>query len=211
MVFVGRHDATIGRSNGRHKVENDSVEPWRRNTCCRVKAAKLRTTHVAGTTQNAIENIMEIDFTDASAPCPYGGQPPKKQCADKHLGTKFRQRGNSLYLALLFALFFGTDLELGTRPRPKSKPQMRRCQKEPFCPKWPHGSPQDSAMKTMSAREAKNAFGLMIDTARAGPVLIEKHGRGVVVVVAVEEYERLTVGQATKAKTAERDVEAARK
>jgi prevent-host-death family protein len=47
-------------------------------------------------------------------------------------------------------------------------------------------------MKTMSAREAKNAFGLMIDTARAGPVLIEKHGRGVVVVVAMEEYERLT-------------------
>ena len=47
-------------------------------------------------------------------------------------------------------------------------------------------------MKTMSAREAKNAFGLMIDTARAEPVLIEKHGRGVVVVVAVEEYERLT-------------------
>ena len=47
-------------------------------------------------------------------------------------------------------------------------------------------------MKTMSAREAKNAFGLMIDTARAEPVRIEKHGRGVVVVVAVEEYERLT-------------------
>lgn len=46
-------------------------------------------------------------------------------------------------------------------------------------------------MKTMSAREAKNGFGLMIDTARASPVLIEKHGRGVVVVVAVEEYERL--------------------
>lgn len=50
-------------------------------------------------------------------------------------------------------------------------------------------------MKTMSAREAKNGFGLMIDTARAEPVLIEKHGRGVVVVVAVEEYERLTAGQ----------------
>jgi prevent-host-death family protein len=43
----------------------------------------------------------------------------------------------------------------------------------------------------MSAREAKNAFGLMIDTARAEPVLIEKHGRGVVVVISVEEYERL--------------------
>jgi prevent-host-death family protein len=48
-------------------------------------------------------------------------------------------------------------------------------------------------MKTMSAREAKNAFGLMIDTARAEPVLIEKHGRGVVMVIAVEEYERLKV------------------
>jgi prevent-host-death family protein len=47
-------------------------------------------------------------------------------------------------------------------------------------------------MKTMSAREAKNGFGLMIDTARAEPVRIEKHGRGVVVVVSVEEYERLS-------------------
>ena len=66
-------------------------------------------------------------------------------------------------------------------------------------------------MKTMSAREAKNAFGLMIDTARAGPVLIEKHGRGVVVVVAVEEYERLTVGLAATGKAAERGAEVARK
>jgi len=49
-------------------------------------------------------------------------------------------------------------------------------------------------MKTMSAREAKNAFGLMIDTARAEPVLIEKHRRGVVMVISVEEYERLLGG-----------------
>jgi prevent-host-death family protein len=54
---------------------------------------------------------------------------------------------------------------------------------------------ETQAMKTMSAREAKNGFGLMIDTARAEPVLIEKHGRGVVVVVSVEEYERLSIGQ----------------
>lgn len=53
-------------------------------------------------------------------------------------------------------------------------------------------------MKTMSAREAKNGFGLMIDTARAEPVLIEKHGRGVVVVVSVEEYQRLS-GQSGRA------------
>ncbi len=66
-------------------------------------------------------------------------------------------------------------------------------------------------MKTMSAREAKNAFGLMIDTARAEPVLIAKHGRGVVMVIAVEEYERLTVGSAANGTTAEPAAEAARK
>lgn len=52
---------------------------------------------------------------------------------------------------------------------------------------------RDGIMKTMSARAAKNAFGLMIDTARAEPVLIEKHGRGVVMVISVEEFERLSV------------------
>jgi len=41
-------------------------------------------------------------------------------------------------------------------------------------------------------------------------VLIEKHGRGVVVVVAMEEYERLTVGLAAKGKATERGAEAAR-
>jgi len=46
-------------------------------------------------------------------------------------------------------------------------------------------------MKSMSAKDAKNAFGLLLDTARAEPVSIEKHGRPVVVVLAVEEYERL--------------------
>ncbi len=46
-------------------------------------------------------------------------------------------------------------------------------------------------MKTLAAREAKYNFGRLIDTARAEPVVIEKHGRPVVVVVAVEEFERL--------------------
>jgi prevent-host-death family protein len=48
------------------------------------------------------------------------------------------------------------------------------------------------AMKTMSARDAKNAFGMLIDTARAEPVTVEKHGRPVVVVLSVEEFERLS-------------------
>ena len=46
-------------------------------------------------------------------------------------------------------------------------------------------------MQHISARDAKNGFGRLIDTARAEPVAIKKHGRPVVVVLAVEEYERL--------------------
>jgi prevent-host-death family protein len=53
----------------------------------------------------------------------------------------------------------------------------------------------------MSAREAKNAFGLMIDAAHAVPVLIEQHGRGVVLVLSVEEYERLTARGSTAEET----------
>jgi len=46
-------------------------------------------------------------------------------------------------------------------------------------------------MQTLSARDAKYNFGRLIDTARSEPVTVEKHGRAVVVVLAVEEYERL--------------------
>lgn len=50
-------------------------------------------------------------------------------------------------------------------------------------------------MQTMSAKDAKNSFGLLLDRARAEPVQIEKHGRPVVVVVvvvvSVEEFEQL--------------------
>ncbi len=46
--------------------------------------------------------------------------------------------------------------------------------------------------KTLSAREAKNRFGYLIDMARQEPVSIEKHGRPVVVVVSVEDYERMS-------------------
>jgi len=53
-------------------------------------------------------------------------------------------------------------------------------------------------MKTLAAREAKYNFGRLIDTARAEPVTIEKHGRPVVVVVAVEEYERLKTIESEK-------------
>ena len=47
-------------------------------------------------------------------------------------------------------------------------------------------------MRTVSAKDAKYHFGELIDAARAGPVTVVKYGRPVVVVLAVEEYARLT-------------------
>lgn len=58
-------------------------------------------------------------------------------------------------------------------------------------------------MQVMSAREAKHQFGRLIDTARAQPVVIEKHGRPVVAVVAIEEYERLKAIEAGSAASTE--------
>jgi len=48
-------------------------------------------------------------------------------------------------------------------------------------------------MRTLTAKDAKYGFGRLIDLARAEPVAVAKHGRPVVVVMAVEEYERLKV------------------
>ena len=46
-------------------------------------------------------------------------------------------------------------------------------------------------MKTMSAKDAKYGFGRLMDLAPAEPVAVAKHGRPVVVVMAVDAYERL--------------------
>jgi prevent-host-death family protein len=46
-------------------------------------------------------------------------------------------------------------------------------------------------VKTLTAKDAKYEFGRLIDMVRAEPVIIAKHGRPVVVVMAVEEFERL--------------------
>lgn len=46
-------------------------------------------------------------------------------------------------------------------------------------------------MQTLTAKDAKYGFGRLIDIARAEPVAVAKHGRTVIVVMAVEEYERL--------------------
>jgi prevent-host-death family protein len=59
-----------------------------------------------------------------------------------------------------------------------------------FGQKWRIESGRQT-MHILSAKDAKYNFGKLIDMARAEPVTVEKHGRAVVVVLAVEEYERL--------------------
>ena len=54
-------------------------------------------------------------------------------------------------------------------------------------------------MKNFSAKDAKNHFGQMMDAARLEPVVIEKHGRPMVVVCSVEEFERLSQALTSRA------------
>ena len=47
-------------------------------------------------------------------------------------------------------------------------------------------------MRKFSSAGAKNHFGVLIDAARIAPVAVTKYEKPFVVVMAVEEYERLT-------------------
>ena len=47
-------------------------------------------------------------------------------------------------------------------------------------------------MKKITATEAKNKLGAVIDAALVEPVMVEKSGRNSVVIMAASEYERLT-------------------
>jgi prevent-host-death family protein len=54
---------------------------------------------------------------------------------------------------------------------------------------------EDSTMITFGASEAKNEFGRLLDTAQRESVMIEKKGRGVVVVLSLKDYEELEEAQ----------------
>ena len=54
-------------------------------------------------------------------------------------------------------------------------------------------------MQTLSAKDAKYGFGRLIDLARAEPVTVTKHGRPVVVVLSIEQYERLKAQESASA------------
>ena len=46
-------------------------------------------------------------------------------------------------------------------------------------------------MKAISAKDAKNRFGELMDTVQREPVSIEKHGRPVAVILSEVEYEKM--------------------
>ena len=47
-------------------------------------------------------------------------------------------------------------------------------------------------MKTLSASNAKNRFGELIDMAQSGPVRVQRQGRDVAIVLSPEEFQRLS-------------------
>ena len=51
-------------------------------------------------------------------------------------------------------------------------------------------------MESIGATEASNRFGGLLDSARYQPIKIEKQGRPVAVMMAIEEYERMTAEMA---------------
>jgi prevent-host-death family protein len=53
-------------------------------------------------------------------------------------------------------------------------------------------------MRKFSSAGAKNHFGVLIDAARIAPVAVTQYDKPFVVVMAVEEYERLTSEISTK-------------
>jgi len=55
-------------------------------------------------------------------------------------------------------------------------------------------------MRNFTSADAKDQFGELIDAARVAPVAITKYGRPFVVVLAVEEFERLKALDALPAK-----------
>ena len=57
-------------------------------------------------------------------------------------------------------------------------------------------------MRSFTAAAAKNKFGELVDVARSAPVAITKYARTVLVIMAVEEYERLGKLDATNGSSA---------
>lgn len=50
-------------------------------------------------------------------------------------------------------------------------------------------------MRSIAAKDAKTHFGALLDSAQREPVIIQKHGRAVAVVLSVQEYNEMKHAQ----------------
>jgi len=57
---------------------------------------------------------------------------------------------------------------------------------------------EGDTLKIMSAKEAKNGFGKLMEYAQREPVVIQKHGRASAVVVSAEEYKNIKLERLRK-------------
>lgn len=64
-------------------------------------------------------------------------------------------------------------------------------------------------MRTLTATDARNRFGELIDMAQAGPVFVQRQGRDVAVVLSPEEFRRLSEAASGKVNPAVRKLHAA--
>jgi prevent-host-death family protein len=67
---------------------------------------------------------------------------------------------------------------------------------------------KERIMATMTATDAKNKFGQMLEMARTEPVRIQKNGRDVGVVLSPEDYQSLAAGNGDKVNPAVRKLHA---
>ena len=56
-------------------------------------------------------------------------------------------------------------------------------------------------MHSVSAHDAKTRFGQLLDTARREPVVIERHGRAVAVVLSKEDFDELNAMKLERLRT----------
>ena len=63
-------------------------------------------------------------------------------------------------------------------------------------------------MKTMTATDAKNHFGELLDMVHAGPVRLQRQGRDVAVILSAEEFRRLSTAASGQASPAVRRLHA---
>jgi hypothetical protein len=100
LVFVVRHKTTIGSQNASGKREMQSAQ----SSVETLASAKTRQSLILRTSRATALGALKENQKLEQAPRSHLERKSEidlKQCADKSLGTKFRKRGNPLYLAFL--------------------------------------------------------------------------------------------------------------